>query len=59
MKKQFWGFLLIVLYLPMSHAEDARLAKIFQDAGGAKGTMVIANLDGTHQFAHNDSRTNT
>lgn len=58
MKKQFLGFLLIALYLPMSYAEDAGLAKIFQDAG-AKGTMVIANLDGTRQFVHNDSRANT
>ena len=58
MKNQPWWLLLIALYLPMSHAEDAGLARIFQ-AAGVKGTMVIANLDGTRQFVHNDNRANT
>jgi beta-lactamase class D len=58
MKNQPWWLLLIALYLPMSHAEDAELARIFQVAG-ANGTMVIASLDGTRQFVHNDSRANT
>ncbi len=58
MNKQHWWLLLIALYLPLSHAEDAELARIFQ-AAGANGTMVIANLDGTRQFVYNDSRANT
>ena len=58
MNKQPWWLLLIALYLPMSHAEDAELARIFQ-AAGANGTMVIASLDGTRQFVHNDSRAKT
>ena len=58
MKQQPWWLLLIALYLPMSHAEDAGLARIFQ-AAGVKGTMVIANLEGTRQFVHNDNRANT
>ena len=58
MKKQSWWLLLIALYLPISHAEDAGLARIFQ-AAGANGTMVIANLDGTRQFVYNDSRATT
>lgn len=58
MIKKPWWLLLIAFYLPMSYAEDDELAKIFQ-AAGANGTMVIANLDGTRQFVHNDSRANT
>lgn len=58
MNKHPWWLLLIALYLPMSHAEDAELALIFR-AAGTNGTMVIASLDGTRQFVHNDSRANT
>ena len=58
MNIRHWWLLLIILYLPRSHAEDTELARIFQ-AAGANGTMVIANLDGSRQFVHNDSRANT
>ncbi len=58
MKRQLWWLLVIALYLPIAKAEDAGLAEIFQ-AAGVKGTIVIANLDGSRQFVHDERRAST
>jgi beta-lactamase class D len=37
------------------HAEDAELASLFADAG-VEGTIVIASLDGSRRYVHNETR---
>jgi hypothetical protein len=48
--------LLIAIALPtQGHAEDSEIASIFSDAG-VEGTIVIATLDGSQSYVHNETR---
>ncbi|MBM4259735.1 MAG: class D beta-lactamase [Deltaproteobacteria bacterium] len=50
--------ILSIVSLSSAHAEDTDLAALF-DKEGLNGTIVIASLDGSREFIHNDARANT
>jgi beta-lactamase class D len=56
------GFLLLLtltfLIAATSHADDADLAKLFQDRG-VEGTIIISSLDGKMSHVHNSHRSET
>jgi beta-lactamase class D len=56
------GFLLLLtltfLIAATSHADDADLAKLFQDRG-VEGTIIISSLDGKMNHVHNSHRSET
>ena len=45
----------VILWVCSLYAEDASLAKLFDDCG-VKGAMVIESLDGKEQFVYNEAR---
>lgn len=57
-----YGFLVVLTLffsiIATSHADDADLAKLFQDRGVA-GTIVISSLDGKMRYVHNSHRSET
>ena len=49
------ALLIAVVCAPQGHAEDAEIASLFSDAG-VEGTIVIATLDGSQRYVHNETR---
>jgi beta-lactamase class D len=44
-----------IAFATIGHAEDAEIASLFLDAG-VEGTIVIASLDGSQRYVHNEKR---
>ncbi|MCX5806175.1 MAG: class D beta-lactamase [Proteobacteria bacterium] len=57
-----FGFLVVltltIFITATSHADDADLAKLFQDRG-VEGTIIISSLDGKMNYVHNSRRSET
>lgn len=49
------ALLIAVVFATQGHAEDAEIASLFSDAG-VEGTIVIATLDGSQRYVHNETR---
>jgi beta-lactamase class D len=49
------ALLIAIALATPGHAEDAEIASLFSDAG-VEGTIVIATLDGSQRYVHNETR---
>jgi len=49
------ALLIAIVFATQGHAEDAEIASLFSDAG-VEGTIVIATLDGSRSYVHNETR---
>ncbi len=53
--RQILTLFFAIVFVTRGHAEDAEIASFFSDAG-VEGTMVIAALDGSQRYVHNETR---
>lgn len=49
------ALLIAIVLATQGHAEDAEIASLFSDAG-VEGTIVVATLDGSQRYVHNETR---